>query len=679
MTRACRTALWLVFAATTMIHAQAPVDEQRSAWRYRRAVTLPANADGALVAVPVPPAIQARGQPGLRDVRLVDESGREWPFLVHEDAARRVERRWTGFLMDAQRERRGYTTWTVDFGELVTLDRLVLEVPAIGFTKRLAIDVSSDGSAWRELGTDYWIFDRPWQAERVHDTTIELPPGETRFVRIQADDTNSPPLDLRGAVAVWTDHLPGETWSEEVALELVSSEDGRARYRLPMPDGHPLRRLALDADDPAFARRVTVFEGTRNGDRPAGSGLAYRVPLPGEAPRLEDREISVSREAGGPLIVEIVNGDNPLLVNPRVRMSGPSTVLLTAAMGPAVTLYYGNTVTRAPAYELEQFRIALASVPSYPMASLGAEVENPSFRQPPPLGFVAPRGAAIASREWRFSRPFVVSGSEDLYAFMVPPADLGHLRKDLGDLRVVDGSDRQVPFVLEPDAAVTPIPLTIEPTTASGNARRTSALRLSLSSGPGAPVRLTALRLRVAEPFFKRSATVLQPSKNAPLGASPIARVTLASVQREDRSAPVWVQVPIGDVRATELLLEIADGDNAPLTVQSAQGLVPVPRVTFQAAPGEYKLLLGNDAAEPPSYELDTLRREVLAYTAVPLELPAAETAPANPGYERGVTDYVRNAPPRAVLWTALAGAVLALLVLTRRILARPERRDGGA
>ena len=100
---------------------------------------------------------------------------------------------------------------------------------------------------------------------------------------------------------------------------------------------------------------------------------------------------------------------------------------------------------------------------------------------------------------------------------------------------------------------------------------------------------------------------------------------------------------------------------------------MPVPRVTFQAAPGDYRLLLGNDTAQPPSYELAGLRREVLAYTAVPLALPALAAESANPGYERGLSDYIREAPPRAILWTALAGAVVVLLVLTRRILTRPR------
>lgn len=656
-------------AVITFAQGQPPLDQQRSAWRYRRAVTLPAATEGSLVAVVVPPEVQARSQLGLRDLRLLDLVGREWPFLVHEDEARRVERRWTGSLAEAQRERRGYTTWTVDFGEPVTFDRLVLDLPDNDFAKRLSVDVSSDGAAWREVGGDYWIFDRPWQSVRVHDTTIDLQAGEARFVRLQADDTSSPPVDLRGVVALSTGHLPGAIWSEDVALEPLGTQGSRTRYRVPVPDGHPVRRLALDADDAAFARRVAVYERGRDGERSAGAGLVYRLRLPEQAMHLEDRELEVTRSIGGPLVVEIVNGDNPPLINPRVRVSGPRTMLLTAATGPDLTLYYGNSVTRAPVYEMEQFRIALASVPSYPSATVGPEVENPSFRQPPPLAFVAARGSAVPSEEWRFSRAFAIDGREDLYTFTVAPTDVARLRQDLGDLRVVDGGNRQVPYVLERDAATTAVALSAASVSPRAGLQRTSSFRLG---APGAgPVRVTALRLQVAEPFFERRAVVLQPKADAPQGLVPVATLALASPHGHESSGPVTVQLPLNGVRTAELVLEISDGDNAPLTLLSAQAVILVPRVTFQAAPGDYRLLLGNPVATSPSYELEALGREVLAYAAVPLEIPEGEVEPANPGYKRGMAELVRDAPPAAVLWTTLAVALIVLLVLTRRILTR--------
>jgi hypothetical protein len=437
MSRSRWATLLLVGAAVTL-GAQASTDEARSAWRYRRTVVLPPSTNGSLVAVPLPPELQAHSQPALRDLRLIDSGGRELPYLVHEDTARRVERRWSGYLTEAQRERRAYSTWTADFGEVVTFDRLELDLPGVDFSKRLSIDISVDGAAWRELGRDYWAFDRVWQGTRLHDTTLDVPVSEARFVRLQADDGSSGPMEIRGVLALRTDDLAGASWTQNLSLELVSSAGGRARYRLLAPDGLPVRRLALDADDPTFARNVTVYEQGRDDLIRVGNGQAYRVRLPGTAAPLESRELDVTRQANGALLLEVENGDSPLLQDPRVRVWGPRTMLLTTPARSALTLYYGNSVTRAPAYDLEPFRLALTSVPEYPEASLGTETENPVFRQPAPLEFVAARGATVPAGDWRFSRSVAVTGNEDLYTLTVPPLELTRLRSDLGDLRLVD-------------------------------------------------------------------------------------------------------------------------------------------------------------------------------------------------------------------------------------------------
>ena len=293
----------LLLSVAVSLGAQPSVDDARSAWRYRRQVALPPSPDGALVAVALPPEVQARSQPTLRDLRLVDAAGREIPYLVHEDAARRVERRWSGYLAEAQSERREYATWTVDLGEVITFDRLELDVPELDFSKRMAVDVSVDGATWRELGRDYWIFDRIWQAARVHDTTLDLPATEARFVRLQFDDTGSPPREVRGVMASRTNDLAGASWSQDFGLELVSSEGTRAHYRVLAPDGLPVRRLALDADDPTFARAVTVYEQGRDELHRLGAGLVYRVRLPGAATALESREVDIARQGTGALLL----------------------------------------------------------------------------------------------------------------------------------------------------------------------------------------------------------------------------------------------------------------------------------------------------------------------------------------------------------------------------------------
>lgn len=673
--RRVMVALLALASAIAGAWAQEPasIDEQRSAWRYRRDVTRPDGAEGRLWAVPLPPDVQARSQQGLRDLRLVDGSGREAAFLIHDDAVRRREQRWTGLLVEATEERRQQSSWTVDFGEPITFDRLELDVPGRGFSKRLSLERSADGVTWQSAGAGFWIFDREWQSETVHVTALDVAGLEARFVRLSADDGRSRPVSVTGVVAVRSDDLGGATWSEAVSLEPIASAEGRTRYRVPVADGHPVRRMALDADDPAFARRIRVLERTGDDEREAGAGLVYRLRLPDEEFDLDSREIDVVRLAGGGLVIEVVDGDNPPLANPQVRLSGPRTMLVTSTTADRLTLFYGNTVTRAAVYDLEQLRNSIALIPDYPVAALGPETENPRFRQPAPLAFVAARGAEVDASQWRFDRPVRVTGAEDLYTLVMPAADLARLRRDLGDLRMVDESNRQVPYVLEAGADVTHVTLTVEPAVPRQGRPQVSAYRLTTSmAGPGSDaLRFSALRLRFAEAYFQRTAEVLVPRAGAPLGTARVAAPMLDLPQPTGATAAAWVLVALDDVPARELILEIADRDNAPLTLLQAQGVVRVPRLTFKAASGDYRLLLGNPDAAPPSYELGGLRREVLAYSAVPLTLDADEMARPNPAYERSVTDLLRDAPPRAVLWTALGVALVVLLALTRGILKR--------
>ena len=92
------------------------------------------------------------------------------------------------------------------------------------------------------------------------------------------------------------------------------------------------------------------------------------------------------------------DGDTPPLVNPRVTLSGPQTLLLAATMPPPLTLYYGNRVTRRAVYDLERLRPQLTLVAGVPVATVGDEVENPRFRAADAARLPAARGAELDSR-----------------------------------------------------------------------------------------------------------------------------------------------------------------------------------------------------------------------------------------------------------------------------------------
>jgi uncharacterized protein DUF3999/F5/8 type C domain-containing protein len=667
----------LLLAAS--VSSAADLDATRAAWRFRRDVQV-APRDG-FAELALPPELVAHAAPDLRDLRLVDQGGADVPYVVDRRGERVTARVHAGTLVDTRRDpigapddRTARASWTVDLGEPRTFDTLALEVPGADFAKHVRVEASADQASWRTVRDDAPIFSRAWQG-RVRHTAIVLDAPETaRYLRLTTRDTSqSPAVELTGLTASWVRRAPGETWSRPAVVTPVSR--GRvSRYRVEVPPGLPLEMLTIDADDPAFARRVVlvevVQEAGRTSERVASDGALYRVRLPEEDLAGEQRVLTLAQPpSGGALYLDVHDGDSPPLRGLRATASGTALRLVFAAAVVPVALYYGNDVTRAPVYDLAALSARLAATRDLAPAQVGPERPNAAFARPAPLALGGLRGAAVDPKRWRFVRALETPGRDDLYVTTLAPSDLGRLRPDLGDLRVVDDAARQVPYILEASAAEVPVPLEVEPLPAvSGRAVSRYRLRAAALRGGERPaLPLHGLALDVPEPFFDRRVRVLVPGEGKRRGT-----LADAAVQRQlrlftDERPPVRLEW--APTFARELELEIDEGDNAPLTLAGVQGLVRVPRLTFPAGAGAYRLLLGNPEAERPRYDLASLRAEVLAFSAVPV---VPQDAAPNGAYRRGAGDYLKDAPPTLVLWGALVLAVVGLGWLTARVLRHP-------
>lgn len=664
------------------------LDQSRAAWRYRRAVEVPPDAPHPMAAFSVPPELHGHARADLRDLRLVDTLGRDVPYVVDRQSERETAPEWAGALADVRREARQLSQWQVDLGATRTFEQVALEVPGRGFAKRVRLEASDDGRDWRLLRDDAGIFEREWNGPLRH-TVIDLEaPLRARFLRLTLDDRRSPPVDLTGVKVRGLRRLAEARWSQEAPLVAAAAAPaGHSRFRLDLPPGLPLEALEIDTADATFARRVRLIEAAerdgRREERVLGEALLFRMRLDDPALSGSELRLDVQRPERGELLLEIDDGDSPPLRVLRARVSGTSERLLFPAAAGAVALYYGNDRTRAPLYDLEALRGRLGFAPAFAAARLGDEQPNPRHSPAPPLGFVAAAGAALDASRWRFVRRVEVGPHEDLYSLTLAADDLGRLRSDLGDLRLGDTQGRQVPYVLEPEAAEARVALAWEAEPARTERGRprgqgTSRYRLSqaVDAPSGAPLALAvpqpgalpaaALELDFGEGFFARPARLLAAADEG--GRERV--LWSGTLARPAEAARAPLSVPLDGRRRTVWALEIDEGDNAALTLSGARALVRVPRVTFKAAPGEYSLLLGNDEARAPRYDLDTLRREVLAYSALPATAGAASD---NPAFRRRAADYFESAPPTVVMWATLLAAVVALLLLTARILKKSE------
>ncbi len=340
----------MVLLAVQLSGQALPSDQARSAFQHRREVTLPPG-EQPLVALALPPELLARLQPGLRDLRLVGPDGRDVPWVADRQAPRQEAQQWSGSLGDARREKRVSSQWLVDLGASRRFGEVELQVAGTDFAKRLRLEASDDAQAWRLLRDDAGVFDRPWGAGRARRTTIELLASqEARYLRLTADDTRSPPIDLEGLSARDVRVGPEARWELPAQLVPEGRREGWSRYRVEAGAGLPAERLTLVAAEPAFSRRARLIE-VRPGhagdeERLLAEATLWRLKLDEAHLVGESLELEVEPGVAGRLLLEIEDGDSPPLRQPGAAWAGPSRAWSSRARPRGRR---STTATRPPA------------------------------------------------------------------------------------------------------------------------------------------------------------------------------------------------------------------------------------------------------------------------------------------------------------------------------------------
>jgi hypothetical protein len=455
-----------------------------------------------------------------------------------------------------------------------------------------------------------------------------------------------------------------------VPLTLVgsASEGGATTLELARPLGLVPEALHFDADDEAFARRVQVVE--REGEpRVLGAGGIVRIPRVADS---LDVALSAAARADR-LFVRIEDRDSPPLRGARVSARVPRPALVFALADhadgqPDATLYFGSAQTFRPNYDLaslaeltpsraELERSLVALDPRG--VTLGEVRSNPAYAPTPALSFAMQPGAPLDARSFRWRRALTIAPTANgLSRYRLAPEDVAAARVDLADLRVVDAQGAQWPLLLAPEAAREWRDAALTVREREG---RTSEYDLAL---PAEGVRVTALELEASAPFFDRAHRVTTRDANGTERALASGRLA------RDPARRLPLRIALGGDRVAQLTLAIDDGDDAPLAFSRASVQLVLPELFVTAPPGEYALLLGDDEASAPQYELERMRELVLA---VPSGGAQAGPLEANPVFSsaRSLSSGVRGRT--LAVWLVLGAAVVALALLTLRAARREE------
>ena len=599
---------------------------------------------------------------GVTDLRLFDASNREVPFILVRPAAATAVWRRGALLPIAPTETAARKTsgFEADLGETVNVDRFRLRGLPAGFLKRLVLEGSGDRERWTLLAGEATLFDLP--DEQLQQLELPFTAGMYRYLRVTWDDSRSGrlPMPASAEVRQVVENAPPAPLRAPAVVERRPSEPGRSRYLIRLPGPHlPIVALALDVSADRVLRNAEVTESRLSGGEAApailGRATLRRAVLGTVA--ASDLRIPISAPNEPVVDLSIEDDDNPPLSLNGITAEFAELpwIYFESAGGPLVARY-GGTNRQTPHYDLEAVRGSLR-IDAVTDARWGEPtgVETPEPRSTAPLPL---EGAPIDATLFRHVRD-LPPGDAGLVALPLDAAVLaesGGPNQSFADIRIIDSGGRQVPYLVERRSEPLALDLTLAPATSTAvdttSGRQTVyRVRLPFAGLPAARLVLTT----DARVFDRRVQVGVERPADRNRREPWFEQVTGARWLHADRDRPSPpLQLTIGSVDATEMLVIVDEGDNRSLPLGPPRLLLPSYRLRFYRQAGtQLKLAYGRHDLSAPRYDLALLAPQVLGVAATEIAAGAV-----TPGAAPATTTLVSP----VLFWSVLGLAVVILI-----------------
>jgi uncharacterized protein DUF3999 len=595
----------------------------------------------------------AQSASDLRDVRLIDGDGREVGYLLIQP--RNQEPKWTTAALLAIAPTKTTSGFEADLASLRQIDRLRIRGINAPYLKHATLEGSGDRGHWTMLA-DTTVFDLPDQNLRRPEIAFDH--GSYRYLRVTWDDrtsariTGHPSVEARLHDAT----APPEPLRASMPFQRLSSEPARSRYRVTLPGPHlPIDAVEVQVSGGDVFRAASVTEPElANGaivPTPLGSAQLRRAVRDGFA--ASEMSVPIHAPSGRELQLIVEDGSNaPLpITGIVVRFAPQPWIYFESPDGAPITVVSGDDRAQAPAYDLEAARpYAGRSAIAYATWSSSAQkITRPVQAAAVPLpGF----GPTIDRSSFHASR--AIAPAPRGLVILPLDADILARSRSLGELRIVDGTNRQVPYIVEHRDEPLRIGLAVPRREESEERTSRYPLRLPYETLPAG----TRIVIRTDARVFERTIRLVRPSdERRGREEHVIAEAGWRNADPDTQAAPMTFDAPLSGTATVDLI--VGEGDNAPLPISSIELLLPSYALRFEHPGGALTLLYGNGNAAAPQYDLALLAPRILTEPAK--EIGFAGAISNKPAVDNTEIKY---------FWIAIAGTAIMLLALLARLLA---------
>jgi Protein of unknown function (DUF3999) len=617
------------------------------------------------------PLLSGAGVPTLADLRLFGPGDAAVPYLLLSPPSGAPE--WIRGRVLPLVPTEKTSGYEVDLGTASPVDAMRVDDLRAPFLKRLILEGSGDREHWTMLAGEGTLFDLP--DERLRQTEVAFAAGVFRYLRVTWNDTNSgrllPPAAVfaRRAGRV----LPPPPMTADLPVERRPAEPGRSRYHIRLPAPRlPVVAIDVNVGSGHVFRSASIFESRVAGfeARPVEIGRAVLTQVVRGGVAAGALRIAIQPPIEPALDLVVEDGSNaPLDIAGVSLVFAPLPWIYFEAPAGPIVARYGDALVAAPRYDLEAARetIEVATVPD---AKWGEPRPLEASAAPVAAAPMPETGSAIDIGLFATARD-ILPGPAGLVALALDAAVLTESRGPLfrfADVRIVDPSNRQIPYIVERrDEPLTlalslgAAPATTRAGAATSGTRSRYIVKLPHENLAGTLVLETRARV------FQRRVQVGVDRTADRSRRDPWFEVLLSqgwSHVDQDTAAPA-LSLPVPAVPTADLIVTVDEGDNSPLPIDKVSLLLPSYRLRFYRPAGvALRLVYGQPDLPPPQYDMALLTAQVMGAEATDVAPAATATRAA---------DRPTFISPRA-FWIFLTVAVVVLLGLIARLLKSDAR-----
>ena len=639
-----------------------------SDWEFAQTLAV---TNSGLIEIDLPIETLDAARPDLGDLRVLDDAGREMPYLIDRSLPTPASNHKVKSLQTALTPKT--TVLNIETGLAQPIEGITLASPAASFLKAVQIEGSRDQARWETLAKGQVIFR---QANGVSQLHLPLAPAIWPFLRLTVDDERSEPVPFSGAT-VRVASVTAPTMPVPAAISSRTETPGETRLALSLPGAHlQVARLEIVSPDRLFTREVTVAT-TRISENsviesPLVSGVIYRLAIDGE-PVSSNLTVQVEAQTETrSLVLLLRNHDSQPLQITEVRAERRPVRLLFLAPAPGrYLLICGNRQATAPRYDLANLASRLRNAPSARCA-VGSLSNSTAYRPPEALPAVREPGTALDTKAWQF-RKSVKLAQTGVQELELDLEVLAEARPGFEDLRVVQAG-KQVPYVL----VRTLLTRSVTPKAIRADDPKTPRQSRWSLVFPQPSLPLTRLVCRSPNPLFQRD-FFLSEEASAERGDKyqrSLGRALWTHTPNEPTNELV-LALSVPPLGCT-LFLETDNADNPPIALERFEALYPVTKLLFKTLnDGELYLYYGNRDVSAPNYDLALVAHELENAQKRSATLGAQERLKKSAW---GQSDS-ESGNARIVFWVVLVAVVAGLLLVITRLLPSappPEKPPDG-